>query len=537
MKEGSAEYARIERHLDSCKFCQHQLQTTAADIAFWQATATNLDEARDATLWDASGTPESTQASHHEAFLRQWLEPSSQPESVGRLAGYEILGVQGHGGMGLVLRGRDERLDRAVAIKIIHPHLVGHGTARARFLREARLAASVTHSHLVEIYGVDEWVGIPYFVMPLVDCSLSEYVQQQPLDIATVLRFSGQLAEALQAAHASNLIHRDLKPSNILVREDSREVVISDFGLARLVDDQGATQTVGLAGTPLFMSPEQARGETTDRRSDIFSLGSVMYWMIAGAVPFAGSHSYETLRRIVESQHKPVEAHNTDCPAWLSKLVNCMLEKDPAQRTFDARRLAEVLRQCQEHLESPSVVALPVELAATNQLAWRKRAAVAMAAGAAAILVLALATSLFRPSDGDVDGNRRDTAQADSNSPTQQELEAEPSANVLDVQEPLAFSMQDRTGPLDALDWENLKADLREQKRERYWLERLAANPKSEIPGEYLHVVDRYLRSGVTELKELAEQILLKNPFEEVATEVGADDENPFQEVESNDGF
>ncbi|MEM7559443.1 MAG: serine/threonine-protein kinase, partial [Planctomycetota bacterium] len=407
---------------------------------------------------------------------------------------------------------------------------------RERFLREARLAASVTHPNLVEIYGVEEWMGIPYFVMPLLDCSLSQYVERHPLDIATVLRFSCQLAEGLKAAHSVSLIHRDLKPSNVLVREDSGEVVISDFGLARVVDDQAATQTGGLAGTPLFMSPEQARGETADRRSDMFSLGSVRYWMISGTAPFAGEKSYGTLRRIVESPHKSVETHNPNCPDWLSRLVDILLEKDPTQRTLDAGRLTDVLRRCQEHWESPSVVVLPAELAATNQPAWQKWAAAVMAAGAA-VLVLAFSTNLFRPSVGDVDGIRSDTAQAEANTPIQQDLEADQSANTLEAQQQPAFSMQDRVGPLDALDWENLKADLKEEKRERYWLGRLAANLESEIPQEYVHVVERYLRSDETELKELAEQILLKNPFEEVATEVGADDENPFQEVESNDGF
>jgi serine/threonine protein kinase/putative intracellular protease/amidase len=289
-----------------------------------------------------------------------FLQPPTRPESLGRLGHYEILGVVGSGGFGVVLRAFDDKLHRVVAIKTLSQLLVGSATARQRFAREARAAAAVNHDTVVHIYEVEEAGPIPYLVMEFVaGLSLHEKLKQQgPLDLPEILRIGRQVAEGLAAAHAQGLVHRDIKPANILLEEGTGRVKITDFGLARTIDDTSLTHDGIVAGTPEYMSPEQARGEAIDHRSDLFSLGSVLYAMCIGHSPFAAQGSLAVLKRICEETPLPVQDLRSDVPAALAALIARLHAKRPADRPSSAGEIRVLLDRCRHGSLSRSATAL-----------------------------------------------------------------------------------------------------------------------------------------------------------------------------------
>jgi serine/threonine protein kinase len=213
-----------------------------------------------------------------------YLQPSDRPDSLGRLGHYEILQVLGQGAFGTVLKAFDDRLVRMVAIKVIGADLAATSPARKRFLREAQASAAIRHEHVVSVYSVED-KPLPHLVMEYIPGpTLQQRLDQGgPLDVAGVLHFGRKIAEGLAAAHAMDLIHLDIKPGNILLDMSVGErVKISDFGLARAAADASLSQSGVIAGTPMYMSPEQALGHRLDRRADLFSLGSVPYQMTGG---------------------------------------------------------------------------------------------------------------------------------------------------------------------------------------------------------------------------------------------------------------
>src|SRR5262245_35238389 len=220
-----------------------------------------------------------------------FLAPSDQPGSLGRLGNYEITRVIGRGGMGIVLEGRDTRLERIVAVKVLAPQLAVTAAARQRFLREAKAAAAVRDDHVITIYAVEEAEGLPYLVMELIaGMSIQERIDRDgPLELNEILRIGTQTARGLAAAHSHGLIHRDVKPANILLENVAERVKLSDFGLARVVDDASITQNGVIAGTPQYMAPEQAQGEAIGQRADLFSLCSVLYAVCTGGPRFLSS--------------------------------------------------------------------------------------------------------------------------------------------------------------------------------------------------------------------------------------------------------
>ena len=206
--------------------------------------------------------------------------------------------------MGVVFKGFDRELNRSVAIKFLAPHLAHSGTARKRFEREARAAAAVVHPNVIPIHGVSSTNNYPYIVMPLASGrSLQTHIDRQgPMELKDIVRVAIQIAAGLNAAHHHGLIHRDIKPANILIEKDVSRVMITDFGLARAADDVAMTQTCWLAGTPHYMSPEQAKGLAIDHRSDLFSLGSLIYFMATGREPFRAEKPVAVLHKICNDQ-------------------------------------------------------------------------------------------------------------------------------------------------------------------------------------------------------------------------------------------
>ncbi len=281
-----------------------------------------------------------------------FLEPATRPESLGRLGHFEILELLGRGGFGIVFRALDDSLQRVVAIKVLAPQWATTSPARKRFLREARASAKVRHENVVQVYAVEEQ-PLPYLAMEFIP---GETLQQRldrvgPLDVPEILCIGRQIANGLAAAHAMDLIHRDIKPANVLIETSPQHhIKITDFGLARATDDASLSCSGAVVGTPMYMSPEQARGGSFDHRADLFSLGSVLYVMVTGRPPFRASNTPAVLRRVVEDQPRPIRELIPEVPEWLCSIVAKLHDKDPAARFQTAREVADLLAECESKL-------------------------------------------------------------------------------------------------------------------------------------------------------------------------------------------
>jgi tRNA A-37 threonylcarbamoyl transferase component Bud32 len=330
-----------------------------------------------------------------------FLTSSAEPTSIGRLGQYEILEVLGSGGFGVVLKARDAKLDRIVAVKTLAQTLASSATARRRFVREAKAAAAVKHENVVGIYHVSDEGPVPYLVMECVSgLSLEQKLQQSGmLDVASILRIGMQVASGLAAAHKQGLVHRDVKPGNILLENGVERVKITDFGLARAANDAAITRTGEVAGTPQYMSPEQALGQSVDARSDLFSLGSVVYAMCTGRSPFRAETTIAALRRVCDDTPRPIREINPEIPEWLVAIIDRLLAKKPDERFQTAAEVADLLSQHLAHLQHPSSAPLPVIVASAKkkrqaptklQLLPRHRLPVALAAIALVCLALSL---------------------------------------------------------------------------------------------------------------------------------------------------
>ena len=334
----------IEEHVENCPDCQQRLEQHSGEMPPW------WDDAKDSWLEEelpSSRDPNSTlitieigRSVPEDSLLElervslDFLGRASHPEMLGRLGRYDIERVIGTGGMGVVLKAFDTELHRVVAIKVLAQHLASNGSARRRFAREAQAAAAVLHPNVIPIYNVEQDDELPYLVMQCVNGkSLQGKVDEHgPLSVAEALRIAKQTAAGLAAAHEQGLVHRDVKPANILLEENVDRVLLSDFGLARAVDDASLTRTGVVAGTPHYMSPEQARGDAIRCDSDQFSLGSVMYFMLTGHPPFRAENAMGVLNRICHDPHRPIEAINADVPVEVSNLIDRLLSKSSKDR-------------------------------------------------------------------------------------------------------------------------------------------------------------------------------------------------------------
>ncbi|MBI2808950.1 MAG: DUF1080 domain-containing protein [Planctomycetes bacterium] len=325
-----------------------------------------------------------------------FLVPSTRPDALGRLEHYHILQVVGKGGFGTVLKAFDEKLHRVVAIKVLSPAYAAVGSARSRFIREARTAAAVKNEHVVAIYSVQDEAQPPYLVMELIDgISLQDKLDKQgPLSLKEILRIGMQIAEGLAAAHKQGLVHRDIKPANILLENGVERVKITDFGLARAVDDASITQSGTVAGTPMYMSPEQAEGLAIDHRSDLFSLGTVLYAMCTGHPPFRASGTHAVLKRVIDAAPRPIREVNNEIPDWLCDIIAKLHAKTPADRFQTAKEVAELLGQrladvqagraiqpaasASDRSEAPVALAPTPVAPAPGSSGWRRGLAVAL---------------------------------------------------------------------------------------------------------------------------------------------------------------
>ena len=288
---------------------------------------------------------------------------------------YEVQAVLGKGGMGVVYRARDTRLNRPVALKLLSERYVANQELKQRFLREARAASAVNHPAIAQVYDVDEVDGKTFIAMELVEGkTVRELIEARELDLQGALEISIQVADGLAKAHESGIVHRDIKAENLMITKDGHAKIL-DFGLAKLLDtgpgDSGedpsemetvVNQTVAGAvmGTVAYMSPEQARGRQLDHRSDIFSMGIVLYEMVTGELPFRGDTPLDTMHAIAYEETRPVTTLKMNLPPSLQRVVGRCLRKKPEDRYSDTRQLVQDLKTVRREVETGISTSVPL---------------------------------------------------------------------------------------------------------------------------------------------------------------------------------
>ncbi len=403
-------------HIDTCDVCQHAIDQFSNGFIGSAPTLGHADQVSDSLLLrERLGqlkvqrpSPQPTGTPQHRD-LQPWIDDGDT--DIGRVDHYDLIRCVGRGGMGVVFEAFDQELQRAVALKMMSPALLVDVANSQRFLREARAAAAINHPSVVAIYAVSKVRDLPYLVMELIEGqSLQSLLQENPqLDVNTVVDVATQLAEGLSAAHEKGVVHRDIKPANVLVQNVTGNVKLTDFGLAYTVSENSLTQTGTLLGTPEYLAPEQIDGGNADHRSDLFSLGSLIYHLSSGQPPFAGESVVATLRQVTTTALAPLSQANSDVPKWLSELVGRLHEKDPDDRIESAAAVASVLR-------SQTLTAMPPRVArkpSKQAVNWKYL-------GAAVLLLVGFAAFALSPLSG---WRTRDTLEADNSDELNELLE------------------------------------------------------------------------------------------------------------------
>ncbi len=398
------EHAPLTLHLDDCGSCRQSLDQLTQQTPLFADTqvalmraSSEVDELPDSNSFDSelaiapvssvgNSAPTNSSKVDREHWVVSLLEASEDSNQLGKLDELSVQAVLGQGGMGVVVKAHDASLGRDLAVKLLSPMLASCGAARQRFFREAQAAAAIVHPNIVPIFSVSEQSrssgepdkvsrAIPYITMPLISGgNLQQLIDRDgPLPLDRVLSIGHQVAEGLAAAHAQGIIHRDIKPANLMLDGGGFRVMITDFGLARALDDSTLTGSGMLAGTPQFMSPEQARGQTLDHRSDIYSLGAVLYALATGRPPVGGTSTMEILHKIGKQSPKSIIEINESYPEWFERLVRMMMHPDVHQRLESSEQAAVLLRESLAHARSPRRSELPKALAAKN---WIRPAAI-----------------------------------------------------------------------------------------------------------------------------------------------------------------
>ncbi|WP_439630433.1 protein kinase domain-containing protein [Gemmata sp.] len=319
-----------------------------------------------------------------------FLAPPQQPDELGRLGPYRVVGKIGAGGMGAVFRAEDPALRRHVALKVMLPQFASNTAAKGRFLREARAQAAVEHDHIISIFQVGEEGGVPFLAMPLLKgVPLSDALREaRVVPVAEAVRIAREVAVGLAAAHAQGLVHRDIKPANVWLEGPARRVKILDFGLAVGAADPDLTEEVAteaaVVGTPAYMSPEQARGAAVDARTDLWSLGVVLYQMLTGDLPFRGPTARAVLNAVRAQVPPPPCEKNPAVPPALSALVARLMAKPVADRPATAAAVVAELEAFSPRAAGPAARGRP----GAGRWAWVAAAGMLGLATVAAVVAL-----------------------------------------------------------------------------------------------------------------------------------------------------
>lgn len=361
---------QLGRHLEQCARCTEALDKLRATDPLLEALRSPspaerpllepalqnlLDElkGRPGIVTAVPNTDEGFDSGTFAAPDLLFLDPPQAPGELGRLAHFRVLEILGQGGMGLVFRAQDEQLHRQVALKVVRPEIARQPLAAQRFLREARLAASLKSDHIVTIHHVGKANGIPFLAMQLLEGESVEHwlLRHGRVAIADALRVGREIAQGLADAHAQGIIHRDIKPANIWLEAPQGRVKILDFGLARsFADGTRLTHSGTLVGTPAYMAPEQARGQAPEVRCDLFSLGCVLYQLTTGQLPFPGKDTMSVLLALATTTPRPPHDLDARVPLVLSTLIMRLLAKDTTERPASARQVVEALQAIEQGL-------------------------------------------------------------------------------------------------------------------------------------------------------------------------------------------
>lgn len=344
----------LAQHLDTCLECTE----LASRLTIADPFVAEVREAANTPPLDSPSIHTALQRVRHDgsrdasalALLASHLAPPVHPDEIGRLGHYHILRHIGSGGMGLVMLAEDTKLQRKVALKFLHPELANNVEARQRFLGEARAVAAVRHEHVVTIHDIGGEAALPFLAMEFLEGESLEQLlrKEETVPVRHALRIGREIAEGLASAHERGLIHRDVKPANVWLERNNKDessfrVKLLDFGLARPFDADGFTERGCVIGTPAFMSPEQAAGQPVDARSDLFSLGSTLYLLTTGQLPFRGAHSLATLSALANHHPPSARSLNPAVPQALSDLIDRLLAKDREIRPGSASIVAAEL--------------------------------------------------------------------------------------------------------------------------------------------------------------------------------------------------
>src|SRR5580698_8678981 len=436
----------IAQHVDTCATCLDALrqwivsdeivEAARAGRAAGEPTRTMylpLGRVRDAlSTWLVTRDdtyPDHDALSPSLADFKTVLSPPQSADEIGRIADFRVLGLLGIGGMAAVFEAEDTQLKRRVALKILHPAIAARPGSTERFLREARSAAALKHEHVVTIHQVGSQGETPFLVLELLHGETLEdrLVRAGRLSVPQIVRIGREIAEGLAAAHAQGLLHRDIKPTNVwlegpqppnpvksLLRDDgqgdsvappgesksslqvesaSGRVKILDFGLAKLWAAEPETSHAGmLLGTPRYMAPEQVAGDAVDPRTDLFSLGCVLYRMATGRAPFGGSDLLAVLRALACEEPLPLRTLNPQVPRALSDLVDKLLSKSPDDRPATAQVVVGQLRAIEQGLAreqvTPSASASDPSSDTGSRSRWRKKWAIGTGVGVAVLVPL-----------------------------------------------------------------------------------------------------------------------------------------------------
>lgn len=345
----------IASHLDLCPRCEtlaRQLDTQVDGVL----KAIRAAAAEGAPASRALAAPDRPPRPHTSTQRYPFLQPPTQEGDLGRLANYRVLRLLGAGGMGYVFQAEDLILRRGVALKVMKPNLTPDADGWERFTREARVMASLRHRHLATVYQAGEENGAVYLAMELLEGETleSRLGRLGRLPVPEVLRLGQEIAGGLAVVHAPGLIHRDIKPDNIWLEANGDNVKILDFGLARCIKDKARLTHTGMVmGTPAYMSPEQAAGRPLDARSDLFSLGVVLYRACSGREPFDGHNTMAMLAALAVATARPLREITRDIPPGLSDLVSRLLRRDPNERPASAQEVMGELKSLASEVPWP----------------------------------------------------------------------------------------------------------------------------------------------------------------------------------------